>query len=142
MEQKETYNKILLEHNLYPNNQGVLDKKTIERQLINASCGDKISVQLDIQNGIIRDGRFSGMGCAISLASADLMIDAIRGRTLEDAIKIKENIEKIMIGEESNLTDMGELMALCEISRMPARLKCASLAWQIIDIDVKSLRLK
>ena len=114
------YNEVLLEHNLYPKNRGKLAKAEIERELKNASCGDKIFVQLKIEDGKIVDGKFSGIGCAISLASADLMIEMIlSGEDFEN---------------EDSMKDLGVSLALEIVARMPARAKCAELAWQIFDV--------
>ena len=110
------YDEILLEHNLYPKNRGKLEGCEIFRELKNASCGDKIFVQLKIRNGVIVDGKFEGVGCAIALASADLMIDVVRGKTIAQA---KDK--------------MGEAIALKIVERMPARAKCAELAWRVFS---------
>ena len=91
------YNEVLLEHNLYPKNRGKLAKAEIERELKNASCGDKIFVQLKIEDGKIVDGKFSGVGCAISLASADLMIETIRGKTIKEAEELREKFRKMIL---------------------------------------------
>ena len=133
------YNEILLEHNLYPKNRGKLAKAEIERELKNASCGDKIFVQLKIEDGKIVDGKFSGIGCAISLASADLMIETIRGKTIKEAEELREKFRKMILsGEdfknEDSMEDLGVSLALGVVARMPARAKCAELAWQIFDV--------
>lgn len=133
------YNEVLLEHNLYPKNRGKLAKAEIERELKNASCGDKIFVQLKIEDGKIVDGKFSGIGCAISLASADLMIETIRGKTIKEAEELREKFRKMILsGEdlknEDSMEDLGVSLALGVVSRMPARAKCAELAWQIFDV--------
>ena len=133
------YNEVLLEHNLYPKNRGKLAKAEIERELKNASCGDKIFVQLKIEDGKIVDGKFSGIGCAISLASADLMIETIRGKTIKEAEELREKFRKMILsGEdfenEDSMKDLGVSLALEIVARMPARAKCAELAWQIFDV--------
>ena len=133
------YNEVLLEHNLYPKNRGKLAKAEIERELKNASCGDKIFVQLKIEDGKIVDGKFSGVGCAISLASADLMIETIRGKTIKEAEELRKKFRKMILsGEdfknEDSMKDLGVSLALEVVARMPARAKCAELAWQIFDI--------
>ena len=133
------YNEVLLEHNLYPKNRGKLAKAEIERELKNASCGDKIFVQLKIEDGKIVDGKFSGIGCAISLASADLMIETIRGKTIKEAEELRKKFRKMILsGEdfenEDGMKDLGMSLALRVVARMPARAKCAELAWQIFDV--------
>lgn len=130
------YDEILLEHNLYPKNRGELEGTEIRKELKNASCGDKIFVQLKIEDGVIVDGKFTGHGCAISLASADLMIETVRGKTLEEAKELSDLFREMILENEKFNTDgglekMGEARALEIVSRMPARVKCAELAWQV-----------
>ena len=119
------YDEILLEHNLYPKNRGELEGVEIRKELKNASCGDKIFVQLKIEDG-----------CAISLASADLMIETVRGKTLEEAKELSDLFREMILENEKfnadgGLEKMGEARALEIVSRMPARAKCAELAWQV-----------
>lgn len=130
------YDEILLEHNLYPKNRGELEGAEIRKELKNASCGDKIFVQLKIEDGVIVDGKFTGHGCAISLASADLMIETVRGKTLEEAKELSDLFREMILKNEKfnaygGLEKMGEARALEIVSRMPARVKCAELAWQV-----------
>ena len=130
------YDEILLEHNLYPKNRGSIERADIAKELKNASCGDKIIVQLKIENGIIKEGKFEGVGCAIALASADLMIESVKGKTLEEAKKMSR-LFRIMILDEEEFEScggekqMGDAIALKIVGRMPARAKCAELAWQV-----------
>ena len=130
------YDELLLEHNLYPKNRGKLEVAEIEKELKNTSCGDKIFVQLKIENGVIVDGKFTGHGCAISLASADLMIETVRGKTLKEAKELSVLFRAMILGDEQfiynrGIEKMGVARALEIVSRMPARVKCAELAWRI-----------
>ena len=130
------YDELLLEHNLYPKNRGKLEVAEIEKELKNTSCGDKIFVQLKIENGVIVDGKFTGHGCAISLASADLMIETVRGKTLKEAKELSILFREMILGDEQFIKNggvekMGVARALEIVSRMPARVKCAELAWWI-----------
>ena len=130
------YDELLLEHNLYPKNRGKLEVAEIEKELKNTSCGDKIFVQLKIENGVIVDGKFTGHGCAISLASADLMIETARGKTLKEAKELSVLFREMILGDEQfikngGIEKMGVARALEIVSRMPARVKCAELAWRI-----------
>lgn len=130
------YDEILLEHNLYPKNRGGIEGADIAKELKNASCGDKIIVQLKLEDGIITEGKFEGVGCAIALASADLMIDSVKGKTLEEAKKMSRLFRTMILDEEEfescgGEKQMGDAIALKIVSRMPARAKCAELAWQV-----------
>ena len=130
------YDEILLEHNLYPKNRGSIEGADIIKELKNASCGDKIIVQLKLEDGIITDGKFEGVGCAIALASADLMIESVKGKTLEEAKKMSRLFRMMILDEEEfescgGEKQMGDAIALKIVGRMPARAKCAELAWQV-----------
>ena len=132
------YDEILLEHNLYPKNRGKLEGCEIFRELKNASCGDKIFVQLKIRSGVIVDGKFEGVGCAIALASADLMIDVVRGKTIAQAKELSELFRVMIVDEEKfnkqgGEDKMGEAIALKIVERMPVRAKCAELAWRVFS---------
>ena len=126
------YNEVLLDHNAHPYNKDAHIKATHKKHLHNASCGDNIMVELQVEKGKIVDATFSGVGCAISQASADLMIDLLRGKTVAEAQALKEKfLHMIKTGETA--PELDEVNALAEISKMPARVKCAELAWQILD---------
>lgn len=130
------YDEILLEHNLYPKNRGSIEEADIAKELKNASCGDEIIVQLKLEDGIIMEGKFEGVGCAIALASADLMIESVRGKTLEEAKKMSRLFRMMILDEEGfescgGEKQMGDAIALKIVGRMPARAKCAELAWQV-----------
>ena len=130
------YDEILLEHNLYPKNRGSIERADITKELKNASCGDKIIVQLKLEDGIITEGKFEGVGCAIALASADLMIESVKGKTLEEAKKMSRLFRMMILDEEEfescgGEKQMGDAIALKIVGRMPARAKCAELAWQV-----------
>ena len=128
-----TYNEILMEHNLYPVNRGKLKKPNIETTLVNSSCGDEISVQLAVENGIIIDGKYDGVGCAISMASADLMLELVKGKKIAEAQVLTEKFKSMIIGKAGDYECLGVAQVLQEVSRMPARAKCASLAWKIFE---------
>ena len=133
---KSIYDGILLERNLYPRNKGRLEGSTLEKELTNASCGDRICVQLKIQDNLIVEGKFDGVGCAIALAAADLMIDSVRGKTMEEAKEMKEMFREMILSPETfkmsgGSKKIGDSSALEIVARMPARVKCAELAWQI-----------
>lgn len=114
------YNEELLEHNLHPSNRGEMAGVKSETG-VNASCGDKLTVFLEVKDGVIVDGAWSGSGCAISQASADVMIEAVRGRKVE---AVRE-------------WDFTEVEALKEVLRMPARVDCARLSWKILRNMIK-----
>ena len=102
---------------------------------MNPSCGDDVTLQLVLEDGVIKDGSFIGDGCAISQASADMMLDLVIGRSVEEAVKLKDTFLK-MIKEkvtEEELDMLEEASSLQDIAHMPARVKCAVLGWRTLE---------
>jgi len=109
---------------------------TIALEGVNPSCGDDIVLELRVKEGVIEDAGFTGDGCAISQASASLMIDLVKGRTVEDARELLHLFFGMIKGEvadEARLEKLEDAVALQGISRMPARVKCAVLAWHTLE---------
>ena len=132
MENRSFYNTILTEHNLHPLHKQVLKDANLALEGVNPSCGDDIILQLKVEDGKIKDGVFSGSGCAISQASTDMMLDLIIGKTKEEALKLSEIFLKMIhdeaVPEEIELLE--EASSLQDISHMPSRVKCAVLGWR------------
>ena len=126
------YNEILTEHNLRPTHKHDLPDADMELQGVNPSCGDHILLKLKVGNGKITDGAFTGDGCAISQASADMMLDLIIGRDVSEAERLAEIFMRMIKGSvtESELDELEEASALLDVSHMPARVKCAVLGWR------------
>lgn len=102
----------------------------------NPSCGDEITIELEIADGIVKDASFTGVGCAISQASASLMIGLIKGQTVEEAKRLSGlflGMIKGDITDEAQLEDLGDAAALESVSHLPARVKCAVLGWHTLD---------
>ena len=132
METKELYREILNEHNLNPAHKAEMDGPTISLHGVNPSCGDNITLNLKVKDGIIEDGSFTGSGCAISQASVDMMLDLVIGRKREEAMHLIDIFNR-MIKEsvtQEELEELQEAAALQDISKMPARVKCAMLGWR------------
>lgn len=129
------YNEVLTEHNLNPYHKHHLDGANMALEGVNPSCGDDIVLELVVTDGIIRDGAFEGSGCAISQASADIMLDLIIGHPVEDATALYAAFMR-MIGGEATDADMDmleEAGALADVAHMPARVKCAVLGWRTVN---------
>mgnify|MGYP002867476557 CR=1 FL=1 len=137
MDLKTLYSEILNEHNIRPSHKGTMDEPSLVLRGVNPSCGDDIYLQLKVGNdGKIKDGNFSGSGCAISQASVDMMIDDVIGRTKEDALRLADSFMAMIQGKELSDAEMEELdeaAALQNISFMPARVKCAVLGWHTMQ---------
>ena len=129
------YNEVLLDRNLHPQHLHDLPGATCSHAGMNPSCGDEITLHLTVQDGIITDGAYTGVGCAISNASADIMLDLIIGRTKAEAAHLTKLFMKMIGGEISDdeLEELEEAGALQNIAKMPARVKCAVLGWRTLQ---------
>ncbi len=137
------YNEILIEHNKYPTHKHGMENCCFSKEGINPSCGDDLIINLDIKDDIITAGSFEGNGCAISQASADMMLNLIIGKSVEEAKELS-GIFSRMIKEkitDEELEKLEEAGSLIDISHMPARAKCAMLAWRTLD-EILSQNLK
>ena len=129
------YNEVLIDHNLHPQHLHELPCATCSNDGLNPTCGDSLTLHLNIEDGIIKDGSFTGVGCAISQASTDIMLDLIIGRSPEEAKHLGRLFGKMIGGEitEDELEELEEAGALQNISKMPARVKCATLGWKTLE---------
>lgn len=125
-----------MEHNSHPDYKYQMDDATHTHDGINPSCGDELTLSLHVENGVIEEAAFTGHGCAISQASADIMADLITGETVEEAKRLSELFLAMIRGEElssEDYEDLDEAAQLKDISHMPARVKCAELAWRTLN---------
>lgn len=129
------YRQVIMDHYKNPRNHGSLPDNALTLEMNNPTCGDRIEIHLMIEDDLIKDVKFEGEGCSISLASASMMTQAIKGRKLTDALTMSELFSKLMLGEIDELSDedMGDAEALQGVSKFPARIKCATLAWKAME---------
>ena len=134
METRSFYNEILTEHNIHPEFKHDIPDADISLEGVNPSCGDEIVLKLKLEGDRVVDGGFVGSGCAISQASADIMLGMILGKTREEALAMGETFQKMIRGEASpvEIEGLEEASALQDISHMPARVKCAMLGWRTL----------
>lgn len=139
MERRSFYNEILTEHNLRPEFKHDLPDANITMEGVNPSCGDHIWLKLKVKNGVIEDGAFVGDGCAISQASADIMLGMIIGRKEDEARRFGDLFLRMIKGEatDEEIDDLEEASALRDVAHMPARVKCAVLGWHTLDEALK-----
>ena len=139
MENRSFYNEILTEHNIHPEFKHDLPDADIVLEGVNPSCGDDIWLKLKTDGDTIVDGAFVGDGCAISQASADIMLGMIIGRKKEEAVQLADTFMRMIKGEatEEEIDSLEEASALRDISHMPARVKCALLGWRTLKEAVK-----
>lgn len=132
------YRQVIMDHYRTPRNRGILEDPSMTVDMNNPTCGDRIRVQLKVADGIIEDARFDGEGCSISLASASMMTQVVKGKKVVDALKISSMFSDMMIGKEliPGDFDVGDIQALQGVSQFPARIKCATLAWQGMEKGV------
>ncbi|MFD2671419.1 Fe-S cluster assembly sulfur transfer protein SufU [Marinicrinis sediminis] len=128
MQLDDLYRRVIMDHYKSPRNRGTAEDETVSVQLNNPTCGDRIVLQMHIEDGKVTSARFDGEGCSISIASASMMTDAIKGKTLEEAAEMAEQFSKMMQGEPQEF-EYEELEALSGVNKFPARIKCATLAW-------------
>ena len=124
---------------MHPEHKHDLPDANMILEGLNPSCGDHIWLKLKVENGVVEDGAFVGEGCAISQASADIMLDLIIGQKKEDAMALADKFLKMIKGTATpeELEELDEASALKDIAHMPARVKCAVLGWHTMDEMLK-----
>ncbi len=130
------YTAALMQHNAHPDYNYEMENCTCSHEGVNPSCGDELTLQLRIEDGVIEEASFVGSGCAVSQASADMMADLITGETVEEAKRLVGLFLGMIKGEpltDEDREDLDEAAELESISRMPARVKCAELAWRTLE---------
>ena len=133
---EDLYNEIIMEHSMNSYNKKKLDSCDFCELGHNPNCGDEIELEVKLNGNVIEDMAFTGHGCAISQASTDIMIETVRGKTVEEAKKIIETFIRMIkreITDENELERLEEAICFKNISNMPARVKCALLAWHTLE---------
>ena len=132
----DVYNELIMEHSMNSYNKKKLEGADYSERGHNPNCGDEITLELKLDGNKIEDMAFTGHGCAISQASTSIMIDTLRGKTIEEAKEIiKTFIEMIKreTTDEEQLKKLEDAIAFKNVSNMPARVKCALLAWHTVE---------
>ena len=129
------YNEIITDHNIHPVHKKKIEGANLSLEGVNPSCGDDITLSLKVENGEVVDGGFEGDGCAISQASADMMLDLIIGRSVDEAKRRGEIFHRMITGSitEEEHEELEEAGILQDIAHMPARVKCAVLGWHTMQ---------
>ncbi len=134
----DLYRANILDHYKNPRNKGVLENDSLTINMNNPTCGDRIQLTLKLEEGVVKDAKFEGEGCSISMSSASMMTQAIKGKKLDEALKLSEVFSEMMQGKEyDDSLDLGDIEALQGVSKFPARIKCATLAWKEIKKGIK-----
>jgi nitrogen fixation protein NifU and related proteins len=128
------YRQVIMDHYKNPRNRGALDDGSVTIDLNNPTCGDRIRLQMKVEDNIVVEAKFDGEGCSISMSSASMMTQAIKGKKLEEALKLSEIFSNMMQGKEyDDSIDLGDIEALQGVAKFPARIKCATLAWKAME---------
>lgn len=130
------YNEILTQHNMYPANKYELENADYRQHGINLTCGDEITLSLKLNGDIIEEAAFTGIGCAVSQASTDIMIDLMLDNTVDQAKELCRLFIGMIQGtitDEQELAPLDEALTFKNIARMPARVKCATLSWHTME---------
>lgn len=135
----QLYRSVIMDHYKNPRNKGSLAEDSVTIDMNNPTCGDRIHLTLKVEDGIVKDAKFDGEGCSISMSSASMMTQIIKGKKIEEALELAEIFSKMMLGEEFDVDkyDLGDVEALQGVAKFPARIKCATLAWKAMEKGVK-----
>ncbi|MGI6591146.1 MAG: Fe-S cluster assembly sulfur transfer protein SufU [Eggerthellaceae bacterium] len=133
MASNSIYTAALMEHNAHPDYKYEMDDPSLSHEGVNPSCGDEITLEMKLDGDTIDEVSFTGSGCAVSQASADILSDLITEESVDEARRLCNLFLAMIRGEvtdDDELADLGEAAELKSISRMPARVKCAELGWR------------
>jgi nitrogen fixation NifU-like protein len=132
MQLDDLYRRVIMDHYKIPRNRGQFDSDdVISIELNNPTCGDNITLQLQIADDVVQNAKFIGDGCSISLSSASMMTDAVKGKSLDEALRIAEDFSGLMKGQPVEF-EYEDIEALSGVNKFPARIKCATLAWNAL----------
>jgi nitrogen fixation protein NifU and related proteins len=140
MELNDLYRRVIMDHYKNPRNRGELSDESISIQLNNPTCGDRISLQLQVEDGKVINARFTGEGCSISMSSASMMTEAVKGKQLDEALELAARFSSLMQGQEVEFEELEDIEALSGVNKFPARIKCATLAWNALKKGVESAK--
>jgi nitrogen fixation NifU-like protein len=133
MELTELYREVILDHNRQPRNFGRLDPHDAEAKGHNPLCGDRLTLTLLRDGDRLTDLRFEGNGCAISMASASMMSEAVKGRSRAEIEALFTRVHALLTTQGASDAELGKLAALSGVREFPARVKCASLCWHTLN---------
>ncbi len=133
MSLEELFKEIIIEHYQHPKNHGHMEHPDAKSEGSNPLCGDELQMELCFDGDHIKDVMFTGNGCSISQSAASLMTEAIKGKTLEETRGIMDEYKKMLQGNSYDPDILGDLEALSDVRKYPARVKCASLSAAVLD---------
>jgi nitrogen fixation protein NifU and related proteins len=130
---RDLYQETILDHNKRPRNFKKLEGANRSADGYNPLCGDKVKVYLRVEDGRVKDLSFEGSGCAISKASASVMTESLKGKTVEEVEAIFKRFRDLVMGKSGEADDLGKLVVFSGVCEFPTRVKCATLAWHALQ---------
>ena len=129
------YRQVIRDHYKKPRNKGILENGSLTVDMNNPTCGDRIRLMMKVEEDKVVDVKFEGEGCSISMSSASMMTEAIKGKDIKTAMKLSHIFSEMIQGKEYDEEDLdlGDIEALQGVSKFPARIKCATLAWKAME---------
>ncbi|AMO86488.1 nitrogen fixation NifU-like protein [Solibacillus kalamii] len=136
----QLYRSVIMDHYKNPRNKGALEENSVTIDMNNPTCGDRIHLTLKLNDGVVEDAKFDGEGCSISMSSASMMTQIVKGKKLDEALELADIFSKMMLGEDfdDEKYDLGDVEALQGVAKFPARIKCATLAWKAMEKGVNN----
>lgn len=138
MSLRELYQEMIIDHGKHPRNFGVLPAANHQHAGHNPLCGDKLMVYLIKNDGVIADIKFEGQGCAISVASASLMTDAVKGKSIEQFMMLYTIFHQMVTAGDAPSDQLGKLAVFAGVAEFPVRVKCASLCWHTLKAAIEN----
>ena len=129
MDITDLYQEVILDHSKNPQNFGILNQYTCTAEGNNPLCGDSLTVYVNIENNVISDVSYRARGCAISIASASIMSNIIKGKTIEEVDILFDKFHRLCMGEDIEDDEIETLKVLSGVSKFPTRVKCATMSW-------------
>lgn len=128
---EDLYRQVIMDHYKNPRNKGLKGYDHVH--IKNPSCGDDITVEAKVENGIIKEINFIGSGCSICLSSASVLSETLKGKTVEEGYKLIQDFYEMVKGGEDLNEDLEEALAYQGVAKFPARIKCATLSWKALE---------
>ena len=138
----DLYQEVILDHNRQPRNFGALPGANRRAEGFNPLCGDRVTVEVEMRDGVVKDIRFQGSGCAISKASASMMTESMKGRTRVEAEALFQEFHRLLTGDAAapDPAALGKLVVFSGVREFPVRVKCATLAWHTLRSALENAR--
>lgn len=137
----QLYRSVIMDHYKSPRNKGVLESNNVTVDMNNPTCGDVIHLTMRIEDDIVQEAKFEGEGCSISMASASMMTQRIKGMHVDEAVRYAEAFSEMMLGNDVDEDiEFEDIEALSGVAKFPARIKCATLAWKAMEQGVEETK--